>query len=108
MLNITHGARVCDGWHLLKNEALSVIEECMPPGTEEVTHYHEQAQQFFYVLSGEAVMDISGEEVRIYARQGVTMPPKTAHKIKNVAREPVRFLMISQPSSHGDRVVVKS
>ena len=30
----------CDGWHLLAGEALSVIEERMPPGTAELRHRH--------------------------------------------------------------------
>lgn len=37
----------CDGWHLLKTERLSVIQERMPPGTAEQRHYHERAQQLF-------------------------------------------------------------
>lgn len=40
----------CDAWHLVKDAELSVIEECMPPGTAETLHYHQRAQQFFYVL----------------------------------------------------------
>jgi len=97
----------CDSWHLLKKDALSVIEEIMPPGSEEVRHYHERAHQFFYVLAGEAVMEVSGEDVKILAGHGLSMPAKTAHKIKNISKEPVRFLVVSQPRSHGDRVVVQ-
>mgnify|MGYP006207291555 FL=1 len=39
----------CDGWHMLKTEGLSVIEERMPAGTAETMHYHEHAQQFFFM-----------------------------------------------------------
>jgi mannose-6-phosphate isomerase-like protein (cupin superfamily) len=97
----------CDGWHLLKDDALSVIEEYMPPGTEEVKHYHESSQQFFYVLSGEALMDMCGEEITIKSGHGLSIPAKYVHKIKNGSKEPVRFLVISQPRSHGDRVIVE-
>ncbi|MET7035751.1 hypothetical protein [Elizabethkingia miricola] len=38
---------VCDGWHLLKTDSLSIIQEKMPPNTEETFHYHTKAQQFF-------------------------------------------------------------
>ena len=34
----------CDGWHLVKDRQLSVIEEFMPPGAAEVRHYHERSQ----------------------------------------------------------------
>jgi hypothetical protein len=37
----------CDGWHLLKSDSLSVIQEKMPPGTKESLHFHSKAQQFF-------------------------------------------------------------
>lgn len=40
----------CDGWHLVKNAELSIIEERMPSGTAEVRHFHQRAQQFFYIL----------------------------------------------------------
>jgi mannose-6-phosphate isomerase-like protein (cupin superfamily) len=55
----------CDGWHLVKQEGLSVIEERMPPGSAEVMHFHNRTQQFFYILAGEAVMELEGEAVSL-------------------------------------------
>ena len=34
----------CDGWHLLKRPQLSVIQEHMPPETQEARHYHNDAE----------------------------------------------------------------
>ena len=48
----------CDGWQLVKGASLSVIQEQMPPGTSEVRHFHQKAQQFFFILSGEAAMEV--------------------------------------------------
>jgi len=93
----------CDGWHLVKNQQLSVIEETMPPGTAEVRHYHERAQQFFYVLSGEVVMEAEQHEKSIKEGTGIWIGPGVCHQIRNVASSPARFLVISQPPSHGDR-----
>jgi len=50
----------CDGWHLVKNPNLSVIQERMPAGASEVRHFHHRSQQFFYMLSGEAAMEVQG------------------------------------------------
>ena len=36
--------------------------------------------------------------------QGLRIPPGTAHRFRNKSSKPVRFLVISQPPSHGDRV----
>jgi mannose-6-phosphate isomerase-like protein (cupin superfamily) len=94
----------CDGWHLVKNADLSVIQECMPPGTSEVRHYHERAQQFFFILCGQATMEVEGETIRLSAEEGVHIAPSKRHQIRNDSGDPVRFLVISQPPSHGDRV----
>lgn len=40
----------CEGWHLVKTDDLSIIQERMPPGTAEKRHYHQHAQQFFFIL----------------------------------------------------------
>lgn len=93
----------CDGWHLLKNPELSVIQERMPPGTAEVRHFHERAQQFFYVLAGEAVMEVDGRSLALTAGEGIWIPTGVAHQIKNDSGDDVHFLVISQPPSHGDR-----
>ncbi len=96
----------CDGWHLVKDKQLSVIEEFMPPGSAEIRHYHERAQQFFYILTGEVLMEIDGENVLIPAGCGVRIMPGARHQIRNPSSSPVRFLVISQPSSHDDRIEV--
>jgi len=94
----------CDGWHLLQDAKLSVIEERMPPGASEVRHLHRNAQQFFFILSGQATMEASGERIVLLAGQGLAIPPGTPHQFRNHSEEPVTFLVISQPRSHGDRV----
>jgi mannose-6-phosphate isomerase-like protein (cupin superfamily) len=94
----------CDGWHLVKDAALSVIEECMPPGAAEVRHHHERAQQFFYILSGEVLMEVEGETTLLGAGHGIRIMPGVKHQVRNPSADVVRFLVISQPPSHGDRV----
>jgi len=94
----------CDGWHLVKDSALSVIEEFMPPGAAEVQHHHERAQQFFYVLAGEVLMEIEGEKTLVPAGSGIRVLPGKQHQIRNPSSSAARFLVISQPPSHGDRV----
>ena len=94
----------CDGWHLLQEPNLSVIEERMPPGASQVRHFHTNAQQFFFILSGQAVMETNSERILLLAGQGVAIPPRARHQFQSHSEEPVRFLVISQPSSYGDRV----
>jgi mannose-6-phosphate isomerase-like protein (cupin superfamily) len=94
----------CDGWHLVKQPGLSVIHERMPPGTAEVRHYHQQARQFFFVLAGEATLEIEQNQQIIHPFQGVEVPPGVPHQIFNRSAADVEFLVISQPTTRGDRV----
>jgi mannose-6-phosphate isomerase-like protein (cupin superfamily) len=90
---------------LVKHDRLSVIEEEMPAGTSEVCHFHSRAQQFFYVLAGEAELEIEGCPIRLGPGEGLHVPPGTRHQMKNLSKMPVRFLVLSEPPSHGDRVL---
>jgi mannose-6-phosphate isomerase-like protein (cupin superfamily) len=94
----------CDGWHLVKDENLSVIEEFIPSGGCEVRHYHQKAQQFFYILSGELLMEAEGRTTLLRAGSGIRVLPGIHHQVCNPSSGAVRFLVISQPPSHGDRV----
>jgi mannose-6-phosphate isomerase-like protein (cupin superfamily) len=94
---------VCDGWHLVRAECLSVIEERMPPDTAEQRHWHERARQFFYVLTGELTMAFDDRTVSLQARQGLEIAPGTPHQAKNISDADVHFLVVSSPPSHGDR-----
>ncbi len=99
----TWGAQ-CDGWHLLRSDSLSVIQERMPPGTAEQLHYHERAQQVFFILSGTATFEVEGELLTVNAGQSIHIKPNTKHRILNNYTEDLHFLVISEPKSHGDRV----
>ena len=94
----------CDGWHLLKRDDMSVIQECVPAGGVEVMHYHERTRQFFYVLEGEGRMIFEDHEVTLQKGQGLEISPMVKHQFKNESRMDVHFLVISVPSTRGDRV----
>lgn len=94
----------CDGWHLVKTPELSIIEERMPPGTSEVRHHHVRARQFFFVLEGELTMEIEHHDFTVKTGEGIEVSPGQAHQAINRSGADVRFMLTSQPPSHGDRV----
>jgi mannose-6-phosphate isomerase-like protein (cupin superfamily) len=94
----------CDGWHLVRAPELSVILERMPPATSEVRHYHELARQFFFVLEGELRIEIASEEFALRPQHGIEVAPTIPHQVFNRSSQDVRFIVISQPPSHGDRI----
>ena len=93
-----------DGWRLLDGHDLSVIQERVPPCDQERRHRHERARQFFYILSGDATLEIGGREIAVAAGQGIEVPPGTPHQFFNRSAADVTMLVISSPRSHGDRV----
>ena len=96
----------CEGWYLLNTVKLAVIEEQMPSGAAEILHYHKHAQQFFFMLFGEAVIEVDDEEIRLTAGEGLHIGSGRRHRIRNSSPHLIRFLVISEPPSHGDRVDV--
>ena len=96
----------CDGWHLVKNQDLSIIHERMPANTSEIKHYHQHVRQFFFVLSGIATIEIDGKEITLNPQEGVEVPPLVPHQMFNKSNNEVEFLVTSQPTSKGDRILV--
>lgn len=94
---------ICDGWRLLDHEGLTVIEERMPPGGLEPWHLHERSRQFFYVRSGCITIDRKDGPTCLWAGEGLHVPPRVAHQVSNESGEDAVFLVISSPSTIGDR-----
>jgi mannose-6-phosphate isomerase-like protein (cupin superfamily) len=106
------GPQTCDGWHLHRSASLSIIEERMPPATAERRHLHQRATQFFYVLAGELTIELAGPEKgnvahRLPPHTGLTIPAEAPHQVFNRGTVDARFLVISQPPSHGDRIAAE-
>jgi mannose-6-phosphate isomerase-like protein (cupin superfamily) len=97
---------VCDGWHLLKREDMSVIQERVPAGAAEVMHFHNVARQFFYILEGEGTMVFDDHEVTLNNGQGLEIPPQVKHQFTNKSNVDVHFLVVSIPMTRGDRINV--
>jgi mannose-6-phosphate isomerase-like protein (cupin superfamily) len=95
---------VNDGWHLVKRDDLSVIQERIQPGAAEVRHYHKKARQYFHVLAGELTMEADGVIHRLTAGQGIEIAPRVPHQAQNRSNAAVDILVTSTPKSHGDRV----
>ncbi|MGQ5289408.1 cupin domain-containing protein [Pectobacterium actinidiae] len=93
----------CDGWYLVNHQDMLVIHEKMPSGTFEKPHYHSISRQFFFVLEGILTMELDGKKHEIKAQQGLEIPPGSNHQARNDSMSPVEFIVISHPTTRGDR-----
>jgi mannose-6-phosphate isomerase-like protein (cupin superfamily) len=98
----------CDGWFLVNNANISILQEKMPPGTTEKKHYHKKSWQFFYILSGTALMEIDNKQHQLNTGDGIQIPAQAPHKITNHAKEDLVFLVISSPNHKSDRVNIEN
>jgi quercetin dioxygenase-like cupin family protein len=94
----------CDGWILSPSRDMMVIQERMPAGTAERRHVHAAARQFFYVLSGELTMEIEGEHHVLTEWSGIEIAPGSRHQAQNNSCNDVHFLVVSSPTTRGDRI----
>jgi len=77
----------------------------MPTGAREQRHRHAKARQFFYVLEGQLTMEIDGGFHLLRAGEGIEIAPGQRHQAINDSAADVRFLVISSPPAHGDRIL---
>jgi mannose-6-phosphate isomerase-like protein (cupin superfamily) len=94
----------CDGWNLVENNSLSVKQERMPAGTSEELHYHQYAQQFFFILKGRAQFQIEDSTIVINTGEGLHIEAGKKHRILNTNHEDLEFILCSQPSTLNDRI----
>lgn len=94
----------CDGWILADEDSLSVKQELMPAGTRERRHYHETAQQFFYILKGSASFEIEDSILEINQGEGLHIVAGKKHRIANEGSGDLEFIVCSQPSTQNDRI----
>ncbi|MGE0768851.1 MAG: cupin domain-containing protein [Hyphomicrobiaceae bacterium] len=93
----------CDGWRLVDRQDLSVIHERMPAGRAEIRHFHTRARQFFFVVQGALTLEVDGRRHVLTPGSGLEIAPGTPHQALNASAEAVEFLVISQPTTRGDR-----
>lgn len=77
----------------LHSLALVVI----PPGKASSRHYHKIAEESYYLLKGEARMEIAGETIPLRPGQGLLIEPGEVHRISNPGEEVLEFLAVCAP-----------
>ncbi|MDH2443513.1 cupin domain-containing protein [Amnibacterium sp. CER49] len=96
----------CLAWRLVTEDALAVAEEAMAPGTQEAWHVHDRTTQYFHVLAGELDVRTADGVRSLGPGEGLVVRPGQPHQAAVTASAGATFLVISAPSSSGDRRAV--
>jgi len=93
----------CDGWNFVSKAETSIKQELMPANTAEKLHYHQYAEQFFFILKGQATFLIENETIKVDANNGFQIKAGDKHKIINNSVDDLEFILFSYPSTQNDR-----
>ena len=73
----------------------SLAEASVPAGGATERHYHKLSEEIYFMLEGEAVMDIDEEKQNIVPGDAILIPPGAWHQITAITD--IRFLCCCAP-----------
>ena len=84
-------------------ENQSLAEASLPPGGATQRHYHRLSEEFYYILEGDGIMEIDGEELPVGPGDAILIPPGAWHQIRTGADRGLRLLCCcAPPYAHED------
>jgi len=77
------------------------------PGERLGAHYHEQVEETFFLLSGQATLVTGGKAVPLIPGDAVRLEAPEDHDIRNDGGEPARLVFIKSPYLPKDKIDVQ-
>ena len=94
-------------WTPVRNQSLA--EATLPPAGATIEHYHVQAEEIYYFVSGSGRMRLGEDEDQVGPGDCVVIPPGTRHKLWNDGPDPLVLLCCCAPAySDADTVMTES
>ncbi|MCL4489291.1 MAG: cupin domain-containing protein [Chloroflexi bacterium] len=81
-----------DNKHIVRRQDLKVGLISVRPHDELAVHSHEREDQFYYVLEGEGIVRMDGQDYALRPGTAVTIPPGVPHGVRNPNDVPLRYL----------------
>jgi mannose-6-phosphate isomerase-like protein (cupin superfamily) len=78
-----------------RNLAITWVD--VPPGAEQRSHSHEDAEQVLVIVRGRGRMQVAGDEEGVSVGDLVFIPPATDHGIVNDGDEPLVYVSATSP-----------
>ena len=80
--------------HMRGGEGIIALQAAFSPGGSIGYHVHEQEAEFFYVLSGEGMMDDNGTPAAIAAGDATVTRDGEGHGVVNTGSGPLELLAV--------------
>ncbi|HOE96536.1 MAG TPA: cupin domain-containing protein [Candidatus Sumerlaeota bacterium] len=81
----------------------SLAEATLPPSGATEPHYHQDSEEFYYVVQGEGRMRIGEEERAVTVGDAILIPPGAVHTLRNTGTGELKILCCcAPPYAHED------
>jgi mannose-6-phosphate isomerase-like protein (cupin superfamily) len=75
-------------------QGVEVFRDTMPAGASTGVHVHQQADEFFYVVSGKGLAFVDKDEMPVEADDFVFVPKGHDHRVKNAGPTPLELVFL--------------
>ena len=88
----------------IRNQTLA--EARLPVGGATTPHHHVEAEEIYYILSGQGLMRVGEQSRQVGPGDAVAIPPGASHQIRNTGIIALTFLCCCAPGyEHEDTVL---
>ena len=70
----------------------------IPPGCSSIHHYHNEAEETYYILSGRARLIVNDKEYILTSEDAVLIMPPEKHQIFSIGDENLEFIAVCAPA----------
>ena len=86
---------------------MQMVNWCrMEPEKAFQAHYHEDMEEIFIILKGQAKILVNGEEAEMGEGEAVIILPREIHQMKNAGEEDLEYLAVGISQGTGGKTVV--
>jgi len=78
-----------------KNMSIATI--LVDKGESSRLHYHKQMEELYYIVEGEAEMNIDNQKEKVIPGHAILIPVGVFHQIKNIGSTVLKFISIDSP-----------
>lgn len=78
----------------------------LPAASAFRSHYHEDMQETFVILSGSVVMTVDNSEVPLRAGDAIIIDPREVHTMRNTGDDTAEYIVFGISTGQGGRTIV--
>jgi len=77
----------------------------LPSGNQFAAHYHEDMQEVFIIIQGQAEMVINKEMIRLDRGDAILIEPHEIHIMRSISREDTEYVVVGVSAGAGGRTI---